>query len=272
MAKRVRSHPKARAKFSKSRPSVPTLFGSPQLLEGEDPAAYDELLSRLRAAVQPVDIIDEMFMHDVAFQHRQVSRWRSVNLNLTREFEVEALSAFLNEQYGLGSADFVDSLANTLAENLPEDQAKSAPTIAYNYIRDDSDAVNKVNKVFADNGLDMVQFIKDIRAEKAEQLVRQYVRRKPDAVATVQRLLAASGLSMDALLADGLVKRPEYLEHIERFDRLTAIAESRRNASLREIDRRRAVLAEALRRGVQEVEDAEFKLVETAPAKEKNAA
>ena len=34
-------------------------------LQGEDAAAYDELLSRAGAAVKPVDIIDEMFIADV---------------------------------------------------------------------------------------------------------------------------------------------------------------------------------------------------------------
>ena len=65
---------------------------------------------------------------------------------------------------------------------------------------------------------------------------------------------------------------PEELDYIERIDRLTAIAESRRNASLREIDRRRAVLGETLRQSVQEIEDAEFKVIETTPAKGENAA
>jgi hypothetical protein len=55
--------------------------------------------------------------------------------------------------------------------------------------------------------------------------------------------------------------------YIERIDRLATIAESRRNASLREIDRRRAVLGEALRGSVKEVEDAEFQVVETMPTK-----
>jgi hypothetical protein len=45
------------------------------------------------------------------------------------------------------------------------------------------------------------------------------------------------------------------------LDRLAAIAESRRNASLCEIERRRAVLG-----------DAEFKVIETTPAKGRNAA
>jgi hypothetical protein len=61
------------------------------------------------------------------------------------------------------------------------------------------------------------------------------------------------------------------LDDIERFDRLTTIAETRRNAMLREIDRRRAVLGEALRRQVQEVEG-EFKVIEKTPGEAKSAA
>ena len=64
----------------------------------------------------------------------------------------------------------------------------------------------------------------------------------------------------------------EKLDDIERIDRLTTIAESRRNASLHEIDRRRAVLGETLRRNVREIEDGEFKVIETTPAKGRNAA
>ena len=51
--------------------------------------------------------------------------------------------------------------------------------------------------------------------------------------------------------------------------RLATIAESRRNASLHEIERRRAVLGETLRRSVQEIEDGEFEVIETTPPKEK---
>ena len=70
-------------------------------------------------------------------------------------------------------------------------------------------------------------------------------------------------------MADALAEK---LDNIERIDRLATIAESRRNASLHEIDRRRAVLGETLRQSVQEIEDAEFKVIETTPAKGKNAA
>jgi len=63
----------------------------------------------------------------------------------------------------------------------------------------------------------------------------------------------------------------EELDNIERIDHLTTIAETRRNAMLREIDRRHAVLGEALRQRAQEVEG-EFEVIEKAPKEEKNAA
>jgi hypothetical protein len=62
------------------------------------------------------------------------------------------------------------------------------------------------------------------------------------------------------------------LDETERLDRLITVAEARRNASLREIDRRRAVLGEALRRNVQEVEEGEFEVIETTPAEGKSPA
>jgi hypothetical protein len=74
---------------------------------------------------------------------------------------------------------------------------------------------------------------------------------------------------MDSLVADAL---GEQFGYVERIDHLTTIAENRRNAALREIDRRRAVLGETVRRAVQEVEEGEFKVIETTPAKGKNAA
>ena len=85
----------------------------------------------------------------------------------------------------------------------------------------------------------------------------------------VDELLTDAGVSMDAFMADALANR---LDSIERIDHLTTIAESRRNASLHEINRRRAVLGETLRRSVQEIEDGEFEVIEMTPAQGKNVA
>ena len=52
------------------------LFGPPPLIEGEDAAAYDQLLVRIYAAVKPIDIIDEIFIADVVPSEWEVLRLR----------------------------------------------------------------------------------------------------------------------------------------------------------------------------------------------------
>jgi hypothetical protein len=94
------------------------------------------------------------------------------------------------------------------------------------------------------------------------------MRRKLGTIKLIDKLFARAGKSIDALMIQTLA---EEFDDIERIDRLTTIAENRRNSMLREIDRRRAVLDEPLRRQVQEVE-AEFEVIEKIPAAAKSAA
>jgi hypothetical protein len=68
VSKRGELRPKLNAKtpsITRASLTIRRLFGPPQLLEGEDAAAYDELLSRICAAISPVDVIDEMLIADV---------------------------------------------------------------------------------------------------------------------------------------------------------------------------------------------------------------
>lgn len=92
-------------------------------------------------------------------------------------------------------------------------------------------------------------------------LAKRWAAREPDAVAEVDALLAAAGLGMDHVLAQTLRRR---IGEVERFDRLIAAAEARRNIALREIGHYRAHFAGKLRRAAQEadaIEDAEFEVV-----------
>ena len=146
----------------------------------------------------------------------------------------------------------------------------AAQTLARECARNEADAVDKVKKILGGIGLNMDTSPGRVRRRcKAKELVQEYVRREPDAVTLVHELLTDAGVSMDGLMADALAEK---LDDIERIDRLTTIAESRRNASLHEIERRRAVLGETLRRSVQEIEDGEFEVIETTPAQGKNVA
>ena len=247
------------------------LFGPPPLLEGEDAAAYDQLFARICAAVKPVDIIDEIFIADVVPSEWEVLRLRRLKWSLIRAPALKALEDLLGENldYDLYSEHFADQLAEILRDNLPEDQVEVAQTLARECARNEPAADDKVNEVLAGIKLDMNDILDDAKGRKAKELVQEYVRREPDAVTQVLELLTDAGVSMDGLMADALAKQ---LDAIERIDRLISIVESRRNVSLHEIDRRRAVLGETLRRSVQEIEDGEFEAIETTPAKGRNAA
>jgi hypothetical protein len=69
-------------------------------------------------------------------------------------------------------------------------------------------------------------------------------RREDEAVAAVDRHLATAGLTMDAVMAETMSKE---IELVEKMDRMIASAEIRRNATLREIERRRSDFAARLR-------------------------
>jgi hypothetical protein len=275
MSKRVRVDPKrSQSKPATSAPAPRwTLFGQPQLLVGEDAAAYDQLLARICAVMKPVDIIDKMFIDDVMSLEWEVLRWRRLKRTLLQATGLKALQSFLIKQlesnYALHEEHFKSYLTEILQSNLPKDEVDSAEMLAAECAPNDADADDKLDEVLRSIGLNTVKVLNDARAHKAKELVQQYVRREPNTVTLVDELLSSAGVSMDALMANALAEK---LDYIERIDRLTTVAESRRNAMLHEIERRRAVLGETLRRSVQEIEDAEFKVVETTPNKGKNAA
>jgi hypothetical protein len=72
-------------------------------------------------------------------------------------------------------------------------------------------------------------------------------------------ILKKAGLTMDDVMAEALAAQ---IDSFERFDRMLASAEARRNNALREIDRHRETLGAAARRAVEEVQDAEFQVVD----------
>jgi hypothetical protein len=76
----------------------------------------------------------------------------------------------------------------------------------------------------------------------------------------VQRVLDKAQLTMDDVMAKTLDSE---IGSFERFDRMLASAEARRNSALREIDRHREALGAQMRKAYDEVQDAEFREVET---------
>jgi hypothetical protein len=268
-SKRSRSNSKTKSMTSApARVQRLAFFGPPPLLEGEDAALCDDLVGRMCAAVKPVDIIDELYVADGASLQWEIMRWRRLKFDLLQECVHNELEEFLNgrldfEAYAEASAE---ALAKILAEILPESPQKNlaedAKDLAHQYVRSQPDAVKKVTALLEADRLD--QIMDQAKAQRAEELAQQYARREPEATKLVKGLLASKGRTMRDFMLRGFSAK--LLDEIERLDRLITLAETRRNISLREIDRRRAVLGEALRRNVQEVEEGEYEVIETTRA------
>jgi hypothetical protein len=98
---------------------------------------------------------------------------------------------------------------------------------------------------------------------QAETLAEGWAARKSDVVDEVNKTLTSAGLSTDSILAQTFSLK---LNDIERIEHMTALEEARRNATLREIDRHRQTLGQKLRRAAQQLEDGQFRVIESTPA------
>ncbi len=243
-----------------------SLFGPPPLLEGDDVAASDEFYGRVCAAIKPVDVIDEMLIADIVARELEILRLRRWKLNRIQERGLEALQDFLRKEldYEHYQKRFADDLTETLQSNLPKQNAEDvARILARDCAQNKSYAVDEVNKVLDRIGHSMNYMLRQAQADEAQELTQKCRRREPATVKSVDELLAAGGRSINSLIAKAL---PQELQYIERIDCLITIAENRRDASLREIDRRRVVLGQKVRKSLQELEDNQLEVIEAAPA------
>lgn len=102
--------------------------------------------------------------------------------------------------------------------------------------------------------------------DDAALLVRRYKQGDADTVKEIDEIVRFNGSSIDDLAVH--ILQEDELAKIEQIDRLIASAELRRNSNLREIDRRRAVLGEALRRVL--AEETKYTVIEAKiPARKK---
>jgi hypothetical protein len=271
-SKRSRWKPKTKSRTSAPRAQRFAFFGPPPLLEGEDAALYDDFVGRMYAAVKPVDIIDELYLADVVALEWEIMRYRRLSFSLLQASAHDALEEFLKQQlnYEAYVETFEEVLAVILEELLPEspekNRAEEAKELARQYARSQPDAVKRVKVRLQAAELDADQILKKAKAQKAKELAQEYARREPGAVRLVNELLGSTGRTIHDFVLGAL---PRNLNQIERIDRLISIAETRRNISLREIERR-TVLGEALRRNLQEVQEGEFEVIETTPAEGQN--
>lgn len=75
-------------KATDSKPSKTreiSIFGPPPLVDGEDEEAYDTLFTQVSSAVNPADIVEEIYVRDVVDLTWELLRWRRIKISLVAE-------------------------------------------------------------------------------------------------------------------------------------------------------------------------------------------
>ena len=188
-------------------PSLPAPFdldcvAPPRVFRGEDADGYHALLGRICAALRPADVLEQIWVRDVADLVWEIFRLRRMKTEFMNEAAGDGLSIVLEKRGSLPGG------------------GSSASRTAERWASGDREARN-----------------------------------------TVDKGLATAGLTMDAVGARTLV---HHIWNFERIDRMTQMAEARRDSALHEIERYRAGFARRLRQAVHAAEAVESAVV--APA------
>jgi hypothetical protein len=144
------------------------LFGPPPLFEGEDTAAYDELLARISGAVKPADILEDIWVRDIVDLVWEAFRLRRLKVNLMTATAHQGLEAVLAP---LVSWSQRDSLAKAWAARKPS-------------------AIERVDKVLASAGLTM------------DAVMAQTLSLKLDDIERIDRMIAIAEARRNTILRE----------------------------------------------------------------------
>ena len=172
---------------------------------------------------------------------------------------------------GEGEADYVNLIARVVAVARPRDAIEEFLT---RDIIDLTWEVFRLRRVKAgilkasihtgiERVLDGLGYGQDQKYDYTKRLGQSWAAGDKKSRKEVMAALSAAGLTIDEVTAKTLESK---LDSFERLDRMLASAEARRNNALREIDRHREALGGAVRQAIDEVQDAEFRDVETGAA------
>jgi hypothetical protein len=85
-------------------PQNVSLFGPPPLLEGENPAEYQDLFGRISAVIKPKDMLDEIWVRDVVDLTWEIQRTRRLKVALLNSFMPGAVRNILEPILGYSAA------------------------------------------------------------------------------------------------------------------------------------------------------------------------
>jgi len=157
-------------------------LGPVSLIFGEDATAYTELLGRISAAVNPVDIFEEIWVRDMADLVWEGLRLRRLKASLMRAAAHQGLENILKPLVG------------------PTDAAM----LASNWASRDPDAIKEVEQIFASAGLT----IDTVMAETLSIRLSDFER--------IDRMIAMVGVRRDAVLREVERHRAVFAQTLRR--------------------------------------------------------
>jgi hypothetical protein len=184
------------------------LLGRPPVLHGEDERTYAELLTRVRAAVRPKDILEEIWVRDVVDLLWETLRLRRMKASLitvaTRDALAEILAPIVNRS-GSGDADSFD--LDRMFKETP------AQELAAGWYKREEKAVEEVEKILrkADLSMDVVSAVA--------------LRRSLDDVERIERMIISAEARRNAALREVARHRAAFAEDLRRSSRNVRDAE-----------------------------------------------
>lgn len=157
-------------------------FGPPVLLEGEDEAAYNELLLQVSNAVKPADPIEEICLHDFVARTWEVSRWRCLKAALL-------------------TANASNGLQQVLRRLMDPEQADG---LAERWATGNGRAARKVDRLLAKAKLTMEAVLAETLATKFDDFER------------IERLEATAELRRNAVLHEIERHRANFASSLRR--------------------------------------------------------
>jgi hypothetical protein len=170
---------------------VKALLSEPLLLPDEDHAAYDDLLTAITAAVQPADIIEQLWTSEAVQKAWEALRQRRYKTGLIAARQL-ALAAVLHPLLSL----------------FPETGDHEAQMLAWRYTLGHADAIKEVDALFDKAHLSMAAVEAQAMAmnidkfEMIDRLIWVAEERRDALLALIERRRAAFGQKLRRALAE----------------------------------------------------------------------
>jgi hypothetical protein len=165
---------------------------------------------------------------------------------------------------GEREADYVNVIARVVAVARPRDAieeflTRDAIDLTWEILRLRRMKVGLLRASMG-SGIESVMRSLGYNPVSAREIAAGWAAGEKSAKNEVARALRKAQLTMEDVMAKTLEGE---IDSFERFDRMLASSEARRNNALREIERHRAALGAAVRQVIDGVQDAEFRDVDT---------